>query len=141
MIYVANDHAGYLLGMAIFDRALYEELDVFHLGCASTRPTDYPLFAKRVAEALRHDPVHERGILVCKTGIGMSIAANRHSHVRAALCATPSQARLCREHNGANVLCLGAHLTIDDAWPIVQLFLNTEVSEDERHVRRRAALD
>ena len=141
MIYIGHDHAGYALGMALFERALQQELEVYHVGCLSTESTDYPLFANRVAEALRANPIGDRGILCCGTGIGMSIAANRAPHVRAALCATPSQARLCREHNGANVLCLGSHLTIDDAWPIVQLFLKTESSEDERHVRRRAALD
>ena len=141
MIFVGNDHAGYSLGMRIFERALETDLQLYHVGCCSTVPTDYPLFANRVAEALRPNPIGDRGILCCGTGIGMSIAANRHSHVRAALCATPSQARLAREHNGANVLCLSSSLSIDDAWPIVQLFLTTETDESERHVRRRAALD
>ena len=141
MIYIGHDHAGYALGMALFERALHADLEVYTVGCASTVPTDYPLFANRVAEALRANPIGDRGILCCGTGIGMSIAANRYPHVRAALCATPSQARLAREHNGANVLCLSSALTLDDAWPIVQIFLTTEVDESERHVRRRAALD
>ena len=141
MIYVGNDHAGYSLGMALFEHSLQEELEVYHVGCVSTVPTDYPLFANRVAEALRANSIGDRGILCCGTGIGMSIAANRYPHVRAALCATPSQARLAREHNGANVLCLSSALSIDDARPIVQRFLTTQTDQSERHVRRRAALD
>ena len=140
MIYVANDHAGYLLGMALYEKMLMKYLNVYHLGCASTVSTDYPLFANRVAEQMKAFESN-RGILVCGTGIGMAMAANRHSHIRAAVCERTGQARLARQHNNANVLCLsGNRLTLEDAWPIVKSFLFTDADEDERHVRRRAAL-
>ena len=140
MIYVANDHAGYALGMALYEKMLMKYLNVYHLGCASTVSTDYPLFANRVAEQMKAFESN-RGILVCGTGIGMAMAANRHSHIRAAVCERTGQARLARQHNAANVLCLsGNRLTLEDAWPIVKSFLFTDADEDERHVRRRAAL-
>lgn len=140
MIYVANDHAGYKLGMALYEKMLMKYLNVYHLGCASTVSTDYPLFANRVAEQMKAFESN-RGILVCGTGIGMAMAANRHSHIRAAVCERTGQARLARQHNNANVLCLsGNRLTLEDAWPIVKSFLFTDADEDERHVRRRAAL-
>lgn len=141
MIYVANDHAGYKLGMALYEKMLMKYLNVYHLGCASTVSTDYPLFAHRVAEQMKAFESN-RGILVCGTGIGMAMAANRHSHVRAAVCERTGQARLARQHNAANVLCLsGNRLTLEDAWPIVKSFLFTDADEDERHRRRRRAIN
>ena len=141
MIYVANDHAGYKLGMALYEKMLMKYLNVYHLGCASTMPVDYPLFAHRVAEQMKAFESN-RGILVCGTGIGMAMAANRHSHIRAAVCERTGQARLARQHNNANVLCLsGNRLTLEDAWPIVKSFLFTDADEDERHRRRRRAIN
>lgn len=141
MIYVANDHAGYKLGMALYEKMLMKYLNVYHLGCASTVSTDYPLFAHRVAEQMKAFESN-RGILVCGTGIGMAMAANRHSHIRAAVCERTGQARLARQHNAANVLCLsGNRLTLEDAWPIVKSFLFTDADEDERHRRRRRAIN
>ena len=141
MIYVANDHAGYKLGMALYEKMLMKYLNVYHLGCASTASTDYPLFAHRVAEQMKAFESN-RGILVCGSGVGMSIAANRHSHIRAALVERPGQARYARLHNGINVLCLsGNRLTLEDAWPIVKAFLFTDADEDERHRRRRRMLN
>ena len=141
MIYVANDHAGYKLAMALYEKMLMKYLNVYHLGCCSTMPTDYPLFAHRVAEQMKAFESN-RGILVCGSGVGMSIAANRHSHIRAALVERPGQARYARLHNGINVLCLsGNRLTLEDAWPIVKSFLFTDADEDERHRRRRRAIN
>ena len=141
MIYVANDHAGYKLAMALYEKMLMKYLNVYHLGCASTVSTDYPLFAHRVAEQMKAFESN-RGILVCGTGIGMAMAANRHSHIRAAVCERTGQARLARQHNAANVLCLsGNRLSLEDAWPIVKAFLFTDADEGERHRRSRRMLN
>ena len=141
MIYIANDHAGYTLGDALYEKALFKYLHVYHLGCCSTRSTDYPTFAHRMAESM-HGFKSNRGILVCGTGMGMCIAANRHSHIRAAVCESIAQVRAARQHNGINVLCLsGNALSIKDAWPLVKAFLFTDASDDERHRRRRRALN
>ena len=89
-----------------------------------------------MAEELR-ESTHYRGILICGTGIGMCMAANRHHGVRAALCERPSDAILAREHNNANVLCLaGRRLTLDDAWPVVRKFIFTDFSKETRHIER-----
>ena len=141
MIYVANDHAGYKLAMALYEKMLCKYLHVYHLGCCSTMPVDYPLFAHRVAKEM-YLTEFNRGILVCGSGVGMAIAANRHSHVRAALVERPGQARYARLHNGINGLCLsGNRLSLDDAWPIVKAFLFTDADQDERHKRRRRMLN
>lgn len=101
---------------------------------------DYPVFAHRVA-AMVADGRAERGILVCGTGLGMCIAANRHRGVRAADCHTPHLAEMSRRHNDANVLCLpGRLLSADEAWAITEVWLNTPF-EGGRHVPRVALID
>ena len=136
MIIIGNDHGGYELGMKLFSLMLEKQWHVRHIGCCSTTPTNYPSFAQRMAEELG-ESYHIKGILICGTGIGMCMAANRHHGVRAALCERPSDAILAREHNDANVLCLaGRRLTLDDAWPIVRKFIFTDFSHEQRHVER-----
>jgi len=138
MIFLGNDHAGYRLAIRLHEKMLKNYMHVIHHGCVTAdTPTDYPLFAKRVCKSVQEIDLHYRGILVCGTGIGMCMAANKQYHIRAALCERPGQARLAREHNNANVLCLaGARLTIDDAWPVVESFLHTPFSQEERHIKR-----
>ena len=102
---------------------------------------DYPDVAEAVARAVALDDV-DRGVLVCGTGIGMSISANKVEGVRAALCADPYSARMSREHNDANILCLGGR-TIGSgaAVEILRAWLTAGPSHEERHVRRRAKVD
>lgn len=103
-------------------------------GCYTAEPVDYPDIAKKVAEAIANGSF-ERGILICSTGIGMSIAANKVRGVRAALCHNAFSARRARQHNDANILCLAAELEKNTISEIVEVFLNTEF-EGGRHSRR-----
>jgi ribose 5-phosphate isomerase B len=129
------DHGGYTLKKDIV--ALLEQYGhtVLDMGCFSEESVDYPDFAAAVCATLL-DGRAQRGILVCGTGIGMSIAANRHPHIRAALCHEAFTARMSREHNDANVLCLGARvLGIGIVLDIVKTWLITEFAGG-RHLRR-----
>ena len=132
-LYFGCDHAGFELKQQLLQMAIagvcYEDC-----GTDSVLSCDYPDIAQRVCAALQ-EPQHA-GILICGTGIGMSIAANRFSHVRAALCNTVEGVTLSRGHNNANILCLGARfLEAEQAIPIVQAFLTTPF-EGGRHQRR-----
>ncbi len=132
---VGADHAGYALKERL--KAWVEELghEVVDMGTHSEDSTDYPEFAAAVARAVASAQA-ERGILVCGSGIGMSITANRFPGVRAALACSPTHARLARAHNDANILCLGARLTPEDvARAIVEEFFSAAF-EGGRHSRR-----
>ncbi len=105
-------------------------------GCESTEAVDYPLYAKKVAEAVAHGEC-ETGILICGTGIGMSMAANKVKGIRAALCHDCFSAAATKEHNNANILAMGARVIGPGlALKIVDTFLDTPFSGEERHVRR-----
>jgi len=134
-VLLAADHAGYELKQDLARHLAdlgYEPRD---LGTDSPDSVDYPDFAHRLAEAIRSGEA-ERGILCCGAGIGMSIAANRHGGVRAANCLDERMASLAREHNDANVLCLGSRLLdADQAKKIVWTFLETPFGGG-RHGRR-----
>jgi ribose 5-phosphate isomerase B len=134
-IAIASDHAGVELKSALI---LYlEESDIAaeDLGTHSKESVDYPDYANRMAEWLQKNPAL-KGILICGSGIGISIAANRHKHIRAALCTNAEMAKLSREHNNANVLCLGARfIDVDSAKTCVKAFLYTEF-EGGRHAAR-----
>jgi ribose 5-phosphate isomerase B len=129
------DHGGYALKQDIC-RLLEQSGHTFtDLGCFSAESVDYPTYADKVCEAVAGG-ICERGILICGTGIGMSIAANRHRAIRAALCHEALTARMSREHNDANVLCLGARVLGDAiALDIVRVWLETGFSGG-RHLRR-----
>ncbi len=132
-IYVACDHAG--LGLKNQLIAGLPELNWQDLGTNDSASVDYPDYADRVAIAIKTDPA-AMGLLVCGSGQGMAIRANRHKHVRAALCWSIQVAELSRAHNDANVLCLGARV-IDPktALDIAQKFFSTPF-EGDRHARR-----
>jgi ribose 5-phosphate isomerase B len=108
-IALVADHAGFELKMRLKQAVLDHGLEALDLGPANADPVDYPDMAGKLAAALKAGQA-ERGVIICGTGIGIAIAANRHPWIRAALCHDVSSARLAREHNDANVLALGARL-------------------------------
>ena len=134
-IAIASDHAGLELKSALSDQLSGLGFTVLDLGTNSTDSVDYPDFADAMADALDTGPAR-RGVLICGTGIGISIAANRHRHLRAALCHNATDARLSRQHNDANVLVLGARtLGAEVAADCLKTFLATDF-EGGRHQRR-----
>jgi ribose 5-phosphate isomerase B len=139
-IALASDHAGFELKTGVKAELIERGLEVLDLGPASADPIDYPDMANSLAQALKDGRV-VRGILICGTGIGISIAANRHRWVRAALCHDVTSARLAREHNDANVLAMGARLIGKAvATDCVIAFLETGFAGG-RHALRVAKLD
>ncbi|HVO01798.1 MAG TPA: ribose 5-phosphate isomerase B [Candidatus Cybelea sp.] len=138
-IAIASDHAGFELKEAL--KGVLSELEFAPLDLGTDGPAsvDYPDFADKLAGALKEGRA-KRGVLICGTGIGISIAANRHRHVRAGVCHDATSARLTRLHNDANVLCLGARLIGSDvAKDCLRVFLGTEF-EGGRHQIRVAKL-
>jgi len=135
-IAIACDHAGFPLKAHMAEALRELGHEVLDLGTDSAEQSvDYPDFAAKLAAALSSGQ-SDRGLLICGTGIGISIAANRHPGVRAALCHDATTARLCREHNDANVLVMGARLIGDVvARDCLETFLATEF-EGGRHARR-----
>lgn len=135
MIYIACDHGGLELKSAVIKMLEQNGEKVTDLGTNSAESVDYPDYGFAVAERVAKDP-DSRGIVICKTGVGMSICANKVKGVRCALCVNVDMGRLCREHNNANVLALGAGNTdIPTALGIVEAFLKTEFSGG-RHAGR-----
>lgn len=134
-IVMASDHAGYGLKEALKPVLEGMGLAIIDVGCDSTASVDYPDYANRLAAVMAEGRA-DRGVVVCGSGIGISIAANRHPHVRAALCHDPLSAQLSRRHNNANVLALGARLIGPDmATACLAAFLDTPF-EGGRHERR-----
>ncbi|WP_300926859.1 ribose 5-phosphate isomerase B [uncultured Desulfovibrio sp.] len=134
LVHLASDHAGYALKDLLARELAVRGFTVRDHGTDSRESCDYPVFAHRLCSALLHEG--GQGILVCGSGIGMSMAANRHDGIRAALCTTELHARLSRRHNDANVLCLGARITGEElALAIMAAFLETGF-EGGRHQRR-----
>ncbi len=135
-IFIASDHAGYELKNTVFTSLKEKNLEIIDLGAdSSSKSVDYPDFANKLTSELLEDK-SAIGILICGSGIGISIAANRKKHIRAALCVNENMAKLSRQHNDANVLCLGARLISEtDALNIVDEFLKTEFAGD-RHIKR-----
>ena len=136
MIALGCDHGGYELKQEIMNHLKEQGLEYKDYGTYSEASCDYPDFAKAVAEAILNGEC-ESGILICGTGIGISIAANRYPGIRAANCTDCFMAEATRAHNDANILALGARvLGAGLALMIVDTFLNTPFSNDERHIRR-----
>jgi ribose 5-phosphate isomerase B len=134
-IAVAADHAGADLKAALSEVLRERGYEVLDLGTNGPESVDYPDFAAKLAAALAEGQA-SRGVLVCGTGIGISIAANRYPHIRAALCHGVTDARLARQHNDANVLALGARTTgVEIARECLEAFLDTAF-EGGRHQRR-----
>lgn len=134
-IAIAGDHAGAALKSELIKRLTDEGFRTLDLGADGSESVDYPDYADKLANAIA-DGQADRGVLVCGTGIGISIAANRHRHIRAALCHSTTDARLCRMHNDANVLALGARtMGTETAFDCLDVFMTTEF-EAGRHARR-----
>ncbi len=142
MIYIASDHAGWDLKEYIkkyFDKKGIKYLDLSNP--YFDKKDDYPVFAKKVAGSVYKDK-RSKGILICDTGIGMSIAANRKKGIRAALVFNEWMAERSRQHNDANVLVLGAELqSKKKALRMIDIFLSTPFSKAVRHRRRVKILD
>ena len=135
MIVIASDHAGVDLKARVIELVREAGYDARDLGPADTSSVDYPDFAHEVALAVTSG-LAKTGILICGTGIGMSMAANRHPGVRAALCHDAFTAEMARLHNDANVLCLGARVVgVGVVEQMVKIFLGTDF-EGDRHQRR-----
>ena len=134
-IAIGSDHAGYPLKKFVIDFFEKNKIDYCDLGAFSEEQVDYPDFAHKVAQAVSEGK-HESGIVICGTGIGVSIVANKHKNIRAALCCSVFMAEMARKHNNANILALGARTTEEnDAINIVRTFLNTDF-EGGRHAIR-----
>ena len=139
MLYMASDHAGYRLKILLAESLRDEGWIVTDLGTHTESGCDYPEFAHPLCAKVLAE--QKPGILLCGTGIGMSIAANRHAGIRAALCAHEFHARSAREHNNANVLCLGERVTAPGlALAITRIFLTTAFSGG-RHANRVAKIE
>lgn len=136
MIAIGSDHGGFDLKQAVVKYLEEKGIPYQDMGCHSTESCDYPAFGHAVAKAVA-DGKCEKGIVICTTGIGISIAANKVEGIRCAPCSDIFSAKMTRLHNDANVLALGGGVVGQKlALDIVETFLNTEFSGDERHCNR-----
>lgn len=136
MIALGCDHGGYDLKQEIKKYLEARNLEYKDFGCMDKSSCDYPVYGRAAAEAVAKSEC-DRGIVVCTTGIGISITANKIPGIRCALCGDATSARLTRLHNNANMLALGAGIIgTNQALDIVDAFLHTDFSGEERHQRR-----
>lgn len=140
-IVIAADHGGFRLKNELVPLLKAAGHTVEDLGTHTDASCDYPDFAHQVARLIE-DRKAERGVLVCGTGVGMSIAANRHPGIRAVVCSDTYTASLSRSHNDSNVLCIGERVVGSGlAWSIVSAWLTEPASTEERHAKRRAKIE
>jgi len=141
MIAIGSDHGGYELKQRVIQYLEEKGLAYEDMGCHSKESVDYPVFGHAVAHAVA-DGKCEKGIVICTTGIGISMAANKVPGVRCALCGDSFSAKMTRLHNDANVLSMGAGIVGENlALEIVETFLNTPFSGDARHQRRNDLIE
>lgn len=141
MIAIGSDHGGYELKKEIIKHLTERGLSYKDFGTDSTESCDYPVYAKAVANAVVSGEC-EKGILICGTGIGISITANKIRGIRCALCHDCFSAEATRLHNNANVLAMGGRVVgVGLALKIVDTFLDTPFSNDERHIRRISQIE
>ena len=134
-IVVGSDHAAYELKEAIKEKLISEGHEVIDVGCDSTESVDYPKYGHAVGRAVASGEA-ERGIAVCGSGIGISIACNKVPGIRAALCTSVEMAEMCRRHNNANVVCMGARMISQElAFDIIDKWMTTDF-EGGKHLRR-----
>lgn len=135
-IAVAADHAGYPLKAAVLDFLKNAGLDPIDLGTHGTAPVDYPDMARLVAEAIRSGSCSE-GVLLCGSGVGAAVAANKFPGIRAGLCHDTYSAHQCREHDDCNVLCMGPRVIGEQlAMEILNAWIHAAFTGEERHARR-----
>lgn len=136
MIALGSDHGGFDLKQEVIKYLEEKQIAYKDFGCENKSSCDYPDFGRAAAEAVA-DGTCEKGIVICTTGIGISMVANKVKGVRCALCSEPLSAKMTRLHNDANVLAMGgAMIGTNMALEIVETFLNTEFSGEEKHKRR-----
>ncbi len=141
MIAIGSDHGGYALKKALMEHLDKRGLAYMDFGTYSEASCDYPVYAKAVANAVVNGEC-DRGILICGTGIGVSMTANKIHGIRAALCSDCFSAEATRQHNDANILCMGARVVGEGlALKIADTFLDTPFSNDERHIRRISQIE
>ncbi|MBI4992241.1 MAG: RpiB/LacA/LacB family sugar-phosphate isomerase [Candidatus Harrisonbacteria bacterium] len=143
LVYIGADHRGFPLKESLkkyLQENGYEAVDV---GNKKLDPKDdYPDFASKVAKEVSLDPEHSRGIVICGSGVGVDVVANKYPNVRSALAATPDQAMDSRNDDDTNVLALAAnYLSEDEALKITEVWLQTDFSEEERHWRRLGKIE
>ncbi len=140
-IVIGSDHAGFDYKQEIFGQLKSAGYEVVDVGCYDKNSCDYPIIAQTLAKRVASGEF-EKGILICGTGIGMSIAANKVKGIRAALCSDEFSARATREHNDSNILCLGARvIDVNLARKIVEIWLETPFSNLEKHKKRIAMIE
>ena len=136
MIAIGSDHGGYDLKQAIIEHLTAQGIEVKDFGTYDKKSCDYPVYGKAVAHAVA-DGTCEKGIVVCTTGLGISMVANKVKGIRCAVCADTLSAKMTRLHNDANVLSLGGGIVGTNlGLEIVDTFLNTPFSNEEKHIRR-----
>ena len=141
MIAIGSDHGGFELKEKLMEHLSERGLEYKDFGTYSSASCDYPVYAKAVANAVASGEC-DRGIIICGTGIGVSITANKVRGIRAALCGDCFSAEATRQHNDANVLCMGARVVGEGlALKIADTFLDTPFSNDERHIRRISKIE
>ena len=139
-ISIASDHAAYNQKQEIIKYLLDKKIEILDLGTDSTESVDYPIFGQKVAKSILEKNA-DKGIVICGTGIGISIAANRYKNIRATLCNTVEHAEMARKHNDSNVLALGGRTTsLNDLKSIVSVWLTTDF-EGGRHQKRVELMD
>ncbi len=139
MIAIGSDHGGYVLKQRVIRHLEERQIEWEDIGCHGMDSCDYPVYGRAVAEAVAGGRC-EKGIVICTTGIGIAMTANKVPGIRCALCSDPLSAKLTRLHNDANVLALGGGMLGENlALEIVDVFLDTAFSGEERH-RRRVSL-
>lgn len=141
MIAIGSDHGGFELKKKLMEHLSERGLEYKDFGTYSSASCDYPVYAKAVARAVASGEC-DRGILICGTGIGVSMSANKVHGIRAALCGDCFSAEATRQHNDANILCMGARVVGEGlALKIADTFLDTPFSNDERHIRRISMIE
>ena len=141
MIAIGSDHGGFELKKKLMEHLSERGLEYKDFGTYSSASCDYPVYAKAVARAVASGEC-DRGILICGTGIGVSMTANKVHGIRAALCGACFSAEATRQHNDANILCMGARVVGEGlALKIADTFLDTPFSNDERHIRRISMIE
>lgn len=132
---IGNDHRGYELKKQLIEYLKENKYEIKDLGSNSNQPTDYPIYAFKVGEAINNKQI-DLGILICRTGIGMSIACNKVKGIRCGKVDNKEEARLCKVDNNCNVIALSYEKNLDELKEIIDTFITTQFTNEERHARR-----